>query len=99
VKYLIYLDAALAAFGAVMSVTVGFVALAFGLYLDAGPKIRAGLGGVLAITGCFVVLSLIAGAAGWGLWRGRAWHWLAQGLLVLALPYLYLSIYANLQSP
>lgn len=98
-RYLLYLDLALAAFGAVMTIAVGFVALVYTLYLHSSPRLGAGLPGVLSITGCFVALMLIAGGAGWGLWRRRAWHWWVQAALAVALPFLYLTVYANLQSP
>lgn len=98
-RYLLYFDVALAAFGAVMTIAVGFVALVYALYLHSSPRLGAGLPGILTITACFVVLMLIAGGATWGLWHRRPWHWWVQAALAVTLPLLYLTIYANLRSP
>jgi hypothetical protein len=96
-KYLLYLDAALAALGVAMTAAVSYVCLVFGLYQDAEPAIRRGFPGLLIVSACFLALALIAGAATWGLAKRRRWNWWAQGVLGVSLPVLFLIVYSHLQ--
>jgi hypothetical protein len=86
VKYLLYLDAALAALGVAMSLCIGYVALVFVIYRDAAPDMRNGLHPVLVVAACCLALALIGSAAWYGLWKRHAWHWAAQLALVVLLP-------------
>lgn len=95
-RYLLYLDAALAALGAAMSLCIGYVCLVFLLYRDAAPEVRSGLAPVLAVAACSVSLALIGGAATYGLWKHRSWHWLAQAALAVLLPLATVALRAEL---
>jgi hypothetical protein len=97
VKYLLVLDAALAALGAAMTVAVSYVCLVFGLYQDSEPKIRQGFPNLLVVSACFLALALVAGWATYGTWKRRRWLWLAQAALFLLLPSLYLICRGRLQ--
>ncbi len=97
-KYLLYVDAALAALGAAMTVAISYVCLVFGIYRNTSSEIHQGLPGLLIVSACFLILALVAGAATYGLVKRRAWHWPAQALLAVLLPVLYLVVYANLKS-
>jgi len=99
VKYLLWLDAILAAFGGVMMLAIGFVGGMFWLYVDTSPKTKAGLPSVVIITVCFAVLFAVALAAFLGLRRRRRWHWAAQAVLMLSLPLIYEVVLAHLQTP
>jgi hypothetical protein len=96
VRYLLYLDAALAALGAAMSLCISYVCLVYVLYRDAAPEMRSGLHPVLVVAACCLALALVAGAAAYGLWRRRAWHWAAQAALAAFLPCAFLAIHAEL---
>jgi hypothetical protein len=96
VKYLLYLDAALAALGAAMSLCIGYVSLVYLLYRDAAPEMRNGLQPVLVVCACCLVLALVGGAAWYGLWKRHAWHWAAQAALAVFLPCAFLAIHAEL---
>ncbi len=97
-RYLLIVDLTLTAFGAAMSLAVGFVALVFTLNRDSSPKMEAGLPGVLIITACFIALFVVAGLAGLLLRRGLRWHWAAQTLLAVTLPVLWQTVFTHLQS-
>ena len=97
-KYLLYLDAALAALGVAMTVTVSYVCLVFGLYQGSEPAIHRGLPGLLVVSACFLAMAVLACTATWGVWKRRSWNWWAQGVLAVALPCLYLIVYSHLQS-
>ncbi len=96
-KYLLVLDAALAALGAAMTVAVSYVCLVFALYRGSEPAIQRGFPGLLVVSACFLALALIAGAATYGLWKRRRWNWPAQIALALAVPCLFLIVYSRLQ--
>lgn len=96
-RYLLIADFALAAFGAALTIAIGFVALVFTIYRDASLKIAAGLPAILTLTACFIALMLIAGAAGWLLKAKKPAHWAAQGLLVVALPVLWQIVFSTLR--
>lgn len=97
-RYLLVADAVLAALGGVMALSVGFVALAFTIYVDASPKVRAGLPPVLIVTACFAAIFVLAGAAALGVRRERPWHWILQALLLIALPLLSALVLAQLRT-
>lgn len=96
-RYLLIADFALAAFGASLTVAVGFVALVFTIYRDASLKIAAGLPAILTMTACFVALTVIAGAAGWLLKARKPAHWAAQVVLALSLPVLWQIVFTTLR--
>jgi len=96
-RYLLIADFALAAFGAALTIAIGFVALVFTIYRDASLKIANGLPAILTLTACFIALMLIAGAAGWLLKAKKPAHWAAQGLLVVALPVLWQIVFSTLR--
>lgn len=97
-RYLLYLDAALAALGAAMTVAVSYVCLVFALYKSSEPAMQRGFPGLLTVSGCFLALWVIAGFATYGSWKQRRWNWAAQGVLALAVPVLFLIVYSRLQS-
>ena len=96
-KYLLYLDAALAALGVAMTVAVSYVCLVFGLYQSSTPAMQRGFPSLLVVSACFLALAVIAGLATYGLWKRRRWNWAAQGVLAVALPCLFLIVYSHLQ--
>ena len=98
-KYLLWIDAVLAAVGGVMTIAVGFVALVFSLFINASPITRQGLPSVLVITGCFALLFILSAAATVGVRRARGWHWPLQALLVLSLPLIWTIVTGQLRSP
>lgn len=96
-KYLLIFDAALAALGAAMTVSVSYVCLVFGMYQSTEVKIRQGFPNLLIISACFLALALVAGWATYGTWKRRRWLWPAQAALFLLLPCLYLICRTRLQ--
>jgi hypothetical protein len=98
VKYLLILDAALAAMGAAMTLAVSYVCLIYGLYQNAEPKIRQGFPNLLVVSACFLALALVGGWATYGVWKRRRWLWLGQAALFVLLPCLYLICRDRLQS-
>ena len=96
-RYLLIADFALAAFGAALTIAIGFVALVFTIYRDASLKIASGLPAILTLTACFVALMLIAGAAGGLLKARKPAHWAAQALLVVAIPVLWDIVFTTLR--
>lgn len=96
-RFLLIVDLSLAAFGAALTIAIGFVALVFTIYQDASAKIAAGLPNILTLTACFVALMLLAGAAGWLLRAKKPVHWLAQGVLAVALPILWQLVFKTVQ--
>lgn len=98
-KTLLWIDAVLAAVGGVMAISVGFVALVFGIFINSSPVTRSGLSGVLIITACFSLLFMLAAAATLGVRRARSWHWLLQAALVISLPLMWWVVTEQLRSP
>ncbi len=96
-RYLLIVDLSLAAFGAALTIAIGFVALVFTIYQDASAKIAAGLPNILTLTACFIALMLLAGAASWLLRAKQPSHWLAQAVLALSLPVLWQIVFKTLQ--
>lgn len=80
-----YFDAVLLVLAAVMALTLGVVCFLYSDHLDAAPELRRGLPALVAVTGAFGVLMMLAAAAFWGQWRRATWRWLAQGVLLAAL--------------
>jgi hypothetical protein len=97
VKYLLIVDAALAALGTAMTVAVSYVCLVFGIYRGSEPSMQRGFPGLLTVSACFLALAVIAGLATYGLWKRRRWNWPAQGVLAVSLPCLFLIVYSHLQ--
>lgn len=96
-RYLLIVDLSLAAFGAALTIAIGFVALVFTIYQNASAKIAAGLPNILTLTACFIALMLLAGAAGWMLKAKKPSHWVAQIVLAVSLPVLWQIIFKTLQ--
>lgn len=84
-KYLLYLDAVLAALGVAMMLPMGYVCLVYALMPDAQPGMRQSFPNLVALTLCFVVLAVAGGIATWGMARRRAWNWPAQGMLAVVV--------------
>lgn len=97
-KYLLILDAALAAMGAAMTTAVSYVCVVYWLYRNSEPAIRQGFPGLLVVSACFLALALVGGWAAYGVWKRRRWLWLAQTALIALLPCLYLIIRTHLQA-
>jgi hypothetical protein len=95
-KYLLGFDIVMAALGAAMTIAVGYVALTFAVYSSADVRMQTGLPGVLTITACFALLTVLGGVAAWALWKRKNWHWIGQGVLVIAMPLLYAVVYSRL---
>lgn len=96
-RYLLIVDLSLAAFGAALTIAIGFVALVFTIYQNASAKIAAGLPHILILTACFVTLMLLAGAAGWLLRAKKPAHWAAQLVLAVSLPVLWQIVFKTVQ--
>lgn len=84
-KGLQILNAVILALNLTFAVVLGVVTLIYSFYLDAGPSIRDEWRMVGVIALIFVGMSLMAALAFWGVLRRKAWHWPAQGLLLLSL--------------
>ena len=97
-KYLLYVDAALAALGAAMTVSISYVCLVYGIYQSSEPGMHRGFPSLLIVSASFLALTVSAGAATYGLLKRRYWNWPAQAVLAVLLPVLYLIVYANLKS-
>jgi hypothetical protein len=96
-RVLLVADLVLAAFGGAMTIAVGFVALVFAIYRGESARMAAGLPDVLTITGCFVLLTVLAVGAALLLRRRRTGHWLFQALLAAAIPYVWQTVVRHLQ--
>lgn len=96
-RYLLVVDLVLAAFGAAMTIAVGFVALIFAIYRDQSAKMAATFPDVMTITGCFIALTVLAGGAALLLRRNRPLHWLFQLLTAAAIPYFFPIVIHHLQ--
>ena len=97
-KYLLYADVVVTAFGAVMTVVLGVVCLLFAVYHDAAPMIDRDLPSLLLVTVAFAVLMGAAGAATIGVYRRRRWLWWAQAGLVVLIPLIVGVVRAGLGS-
>jgi len=97
VKYLLYVDAALAALGVAMTVSISYVCLVYGIFQHSEPGMRAGFPSLLIVSASFLALAVAACTATYGLWKRRSWNWKAQAVLGVLLPTLYLIVYANLK--
>jgi len=98
VKYLLYVDAALAALGAAMTVSISYVCLVYGIYQSSEPAMHQGFPSLLIVSASFLALTVSAGVATYGLLKRRHWNWPAQAVLAVLVPVLYLIVYANLKS-
>ena len=96
-RYLLIVDLSLAAFGAALTIAIGFVALVFTIYQDASAKIAAGLPAILTLTACFVVLMLLAGTASLLLRARKPAHWVAQVVLAVSIPVLWQIVFSTLR--
>ncbi len=97
-KLLLYLNAVLAAFGAVMTLCLAVVCLLFGVYSDATPAIGRDFPSLFLVTAAFALLMVISGAATVGVWRRQRWLWLAEAALVAVIPVAALMVRAGVQS-
>jgi hypothetical protein len=98
VKYLLYVDAALAALGVAMTVSISYVCLVYGIFQHSEPSMRAGFPSLLVVSACFLALAVAGSCATYGLWKRRSWNWKAQTALGILLPVLYLIVDFNLKS-
>jgi FtsH-binding integral membrane protein len=96
-KYLLYLDAALAALGVAMTLPMGFVCLVYSLMPDAQPGMRQSIPNLLVLSLCFVALAVSGGLATYGLSNKRGWNWAAQMVLAVVVAGLFLIVPARLQ--
>lgn len=96
-RYLLVADLVLAAFGAAMTIAVGFVALIFAIYRNESAKMAATFPDVMTITGCFITLTLLAGSAALLLRRQQSLHWLFQLLTAASIPYFFPIVIRHLQ--
>ena len=96
-RYLLVADLVLAAFGAAMTIAVGFVALIFAIYRDQSSKMAATFPDVMTITGCFIALTLLAGSAALLLRRNQPLHWLFQVLTAASIPAFFPIVIRHLQ--
>lgn len=95
-KILLWVEIALASLGLAMTLSMGYVTIAYAIYSSSEPSMKAGLPGILTITVSFLLLTAFAGVACWALWKQRSWQWLSHGLLALSVPLLFKLVYANL---
>ena len=96
-RYLLIVDLSLAAFGAALTLAIGFVALVFTIYQDASAKIAAGLPAILTLTACFIALMVFAGIASLLLRAKKPTHWVAQVVLAIAIPVLWQIVFSTLR--
>ena len=96
-KYLLYVDAALAAMGVAMTLSVSYVCLVYGIYQSSNADMRQGFPSLLIVSASFLTLAVAASVATYGLWKRRRWKWPAQAVLGALLPALYLIVTAHLQ--
>lgn len=97
-RYLLILDVAVAALGGAMTIGIGFVALIFLIYRRSSPDMAAQLPGVLVITACFLIVSVLGALASLLLRRHRPAHWALQLALFGALPLLWQIILNRIQN-
>jgi hypothetical protein len=81
-KSLQIFNAVMLAAAAAFAVTMGVVALIYGVYLDTEPRIRQEWPTVLAVTEVFFMLSAVAGLAFHAQRRRKPWRWPAQLLML-----------------
>ncbi|WP_293370852.1 hypothetical protein [Nevskia sp.] len=96
-RYLLIVDLTLAAFGAALTIAIGFVALVFTIYQDASAKIAAGLPAILTLTACFIALMVFAGIASLLLRAKKPAHWAAQAVLAVSIPVLWQIVFSTLR--
>ncbi|MES1944259.1 hypothetical protein PC39_09095 [Salinisphaera sp. PC39] len=91
-RYLQILNIACLIAGASMTLVLSVVTLIMALYQEEAAQVGGSFAGVAAATVVFALFGLAAAAAVWGMRRGAAWRWIAQGVLfaVIALLVTYL---------
>jgi Ca2+/Na+ antiporter len=94
-RYLFYLEVAIAALGAALAVCIGVTALIYAFYLH-DEEVREGFVSLLILTGVFAVLGSVTGVAAWALYQHKTWWKAAQAALLLALPPLLVLVYVNI---
>jgi MFS family permease len=97
-RYLFVVDVSLSVLGASMVIGVGVSALLLAIYLDQFPEYRGMMTSLINLTLAYLAVTLSAGAAGWGIHRRRAWHWLAQAAFAASLVFSWrysISLLAN----
>lgn len=97
-KYLLYLNLALAALGGAVSVVMAYVVLAMWYNRDALPSIGRALPNVVTVAACALLLAAVAGLSSYGLARRRRWMWAGQALLAVSLPVLLAAVLAHLKN-
>jgi hypothetical protein len=96
VKYLLYLNLALAAIGTTVSVVLGYVVFAMWYNRDVLPSVVRDLPSVEVVGLCAVLLAVVAGLASHALWRRKPWRWAAEAALALLLPVLFVVVRSHL---
>ncbi|MBV62667.1 hypothetical protein [Abyssibacter profundi] len=79
-RYLYYLNCAMMALSAVLTVVLAVVCLIYVLYLGREPQLQQELRLLFVTTGLFGVMTAGGVVAVLGQHRGRPWHW--GGLLI-----------------
>lgn len=70
------------AVAAAFAVTMGVVALIYGVYVGSEPRLREDWPAVLAVTGIFFVLTVIAGLAFHAQRKAWSGRWIAQAVML-----------------
>lgn len=84
-RYLLIVNAALFTLMLTLASVLAVVCLLYAFNAGLSPRIAAELPLLIATTLTFSLLTVVLGAAFWGLWRDHSWRWFGQAGAVLGL--------------
>lgn len=88
-RYLFFLEIAIAVLGASMVIGVGVSALLLAWHADASPEYPAQVRVLLGLTLSYLAATLATGVGAWAIHRKYRWQWLVHGLAVWACWFSY----------